>query len=273
MELNLGFVAFAALMVFLLVVRPLWGLLRDRRRHLDAGSAAERAEALFRASFPELQPHFHPASVADYVVARVEEGLAPVQGVIEKPPGFAAAARARVTTAPKGERTILEDEGGSRIAEFVLEPKEGALGAVRVGPGRFTVRRKPGMAATVKYWHPEREFSWSPPSQWRFDTRLADTSIDASERGTSWSDSSPSSTGRAAAAAAGLVGAGGTFDGGGASAAWTAQEANAASESVSGTATGSASVISPDTSPEASPDASPDTSPDTSSDTSTSTDY
>ena len=221
MEVNLGFVLFAILMAYLVVVRPILGLVRDRKASLSSGEQAAKAEALFRATFPELQPHFHPASVADYVVARVEEGLEPVKGVIEKPPGFAAAARARVSIAQKGERTILEDAAGKRIAEFTLERKDGALGALRLGAGKFTVRQKPGRAATVKYWHPEREFEWEPPAAWKFKTALADEPVSSSDRGTTWSDSSSSSD-RAATAAAAFAGAGGTFDGGGASAGWDA---------------------------------------------------
>jgi uncharacterized membrane protein YgcG len=238
MEVNLGFVLFAVLMAYLVVVRPVLGLLRDRKASLASEAQAEKAEALFRSTFPELQPHFHPARVADYVVARVEKGLRPVNGVIEKPPGFAAAARARVSGAPKGERTVLEDAAGKRIAEFTLEKKDGALGAVRLGAGKFTVRRKLHQVASVKYWHPEREFEWAPPANWKFQTRLADDSISSSDRGTTWSDNS-SSSGRAATAAAAFAGAGGTFDGGGASAGWDGRGGADASPSADSGATAS----------------------------------
>lgn len=227
MEVNLGFVLFAILMAWLVVVRPILGLVRDRKASLASEAQASKSEALFRSAFPDLQPHFHPSSVADYVVARVEKRLAPVEGVIEKPPGFAAAARARITSAPKGERTVLEDATGKRIAEFTLEPKEGALGAVRLGAGKFTVRRKLHQAASVKYWHPEREFEWAPPAAWKFRTPLADEAVSSSDRGTTWSDSSSSD--RTATAAAAFAGAGGTFDGGGASAGWDADGGGAPS--------------------------------------------
>ncbi len=227
MEVNLGFVLFAILMAWLVVVRPILGLVRDRKASLASEAQASKSEALFRSAFPDLQPHFHPSSVADYVVARVEKRLAPVEGVIEKPPGFAAAARARITSAPKGERTVLEDATGKRIAEFTLEPKEGALGAVRLGAGKFTVRRKLHQAASVKYWHPEREFEWAPPAAWKFRTPLADEAVSSGDRGTTWSDS-PSSD-RTATAAAVFAGAGGTFDGGGASAGWDAAGGSAPS--------------------------------------------
>jgi hypothetical protein len=229
MELNLGFVLFAILMGYLVVVRPVMGLLRDRKAHLASQDEAEKAEALFRATFPELQPHFHPANVADYVEARVEKGLKPAGGIIDDPPGFPAAVRARVAGTAKGERTVLEDSAGAKLAEFMLEPKEGALGAVRLGAGKFTVRRKLHQAPSVKYWHPDREFEWSPPANWKFTTRLADEPIGSSDRGTTWSDSS-SSTSRTAAA---FAGAGGTFDGGGASAGWDASAAGGESPSES----------------------------------------
>lgn len=222
MDVNFGFVLFAVLMGYLVVVRPVMGLLRDRKAHLASGAEAEKSEALFRSTFPELQPHFHPANVADYVEARAEERRPLPGGIIENPPGFAAAVRARVVKAEKGERTVLENAAGDRLAEFTLEAKEGALGALRLGAGKFTVRRNPGQAARVKYWHPDREFEWSPPANWKFTTRLADEPIVSSDRGTTWSDGS-SSAGRAAAA--GFAGAGGTFDGGGASAAWDGPEA------------------------------------------------
>ncbi len=64
MEVNLGFVLFAILMAYLVVVRPILGLLRDRKASIASGEQAAKAEALFRSAFPELQPHFHPASVA-----------------------------------------------------------------------------------------------------------------------------------------------------------------------------------------------------------------
>lgn len=239
MEGNLGFVLFAVVMVLLLVVRPLVGLWRDRRQHLAGIEAAGRSEALFQSMFPELQPLFHPERVVEYVVSRVRQGAAPVDGILEKPRGFPAAARARVEITPKGERTFLEDEAGVRLAEFLFERRADALGSLRVGPGKLTVKQKVHRTPYVQYWHPEREFEWRSPGDWTFKTPVADRSFDSSDRGTSWSqDSSSSSTARAAAAGAAVAGLGGTFDGGGASAGWDGAVAGSGAASEAGIAAG-----------------------------------
>jgi uncharacterized membrane protein YgcG len=237
-----GFVVVGAVMAYLIVVRPLLRFVRNRATPAESAEQAQaRSEALFRATFPDLQPHFHPARVAEYVLARVGGKAAPVAGVIERPPGFGAAARARVSAAPKGERTVLEDAAGARLADFTLERKEGAVGALRLGAGKFTVRRGDAGVLSVKYWHPDREFVWSPPATWKFTTRLADEPIDSSDRGTSWSSSSDSSS--PAAAAAAFVGGGGTFDGGGASAGWDADSGRESHAGSASAATGGASSV------------------------------
>ena len=205
-----------------------------RRSKRQEEMSAEKAEAFFKASFPELQPHFHPENVASYVIARSGKQFAK-RKEWAKPPGFASAALARYEEAPKGELTVLLDAAGKKILEFVLEPKAGALGAVRVGPGKFTVRQDRGQPPRVSYWHPEREFQWKGRGKWKFTSRVADESIDTTDR--HWSDSSSSSssgsssTTTTAAAAAGIVGLGGTFDGGGASAGWDAKGGDEASSS------------------------------------------
>ncbi len=221
MEGMLGFVLVGAFLFFFIVVRPILRFFRSRSPSAlaDVAAASAKSEALFRAAFPDLQPYFHPARVADYVVARMDKGLKPAKGIVEYPPGFPDAVRSRLTSVPKGERNVLEDSAGAKLAEFTFEAKEGALGALRVGPGKFTVRRKPGQAVTVKYWHPDREFEWSPPANWKFTTRLADEAIDSRDSGTSWSSGSSFSSGGGGAA---FAGGGGTFDGGGASGGWDA---------------------------------------------------
>ncbi len=222
---NLVFVLVGLAVFGLFIVRPVWQSLRGRRERADLEQSAEKAEAFFKASFPELQPHFHPQSVAAYVLARSAKPFAEREEW-SKPPGFAGASVARFQEAPQGELTVLLDEAGKKILEFVLEPKAGALGAVRVGEGKFTVRQDRGQPPRVSYWHPEREFQWKGRGKWKFTSRVADESIDTTDR--HWSDTSPSSssssTTTTAAAAAGIVGLGGTFDGGGASAGWDAPD-------------------------------------------------
>jgi hypothetical protein len=146
------------------------------------------------------------------------------------------AAVARYQDAPKGELTVLLDAAGRKIADFVLEPKSGALGAVRVGQGKFTVRQNPGKPPRVSYWHPQREFEWKGRGIWKFISRVADETIDTTDR--NWSSSSSSSswspTTTTAAAAAGVVGMGGTFDGGGASAGWDGEGGGESGASSSG---------------------------------------
>ena len=183
---------------------------------------SERMEALFRASFPELQPHFHPARVYEYVAAR-RGRTPPGSGFTwNKPPGFPAAARADLALEGMRDQVTLLDAAGARIAEFVFEEHvEG--GVIRLGKGKFTVNVK-GPEPRVRYWHPEREFKWTP-SLWKIKTGMSDSTLDSSsspDTSTSSHDRgwSSSSTATAAAAGGGIVAAGGTFDGGGASAAW-----------------------------------------------------
>jgi len=185
------------------------------------GAERDRSEAMFKAMFPDLQPLFHPNRVVDYVCAHVQRGKR-VPSPWENPPGFPEARQARLEETPKGERTVLLDAGGATLAEFLFEwgDKAPTIGMVRVGKGKFRVKRRAGKPAYATYWHPDREFDWKGPGLWTFRSRVADSPIDSSDRGTSWSDSSSSSSATTAAAAAGIVAAGGTFDGGGASAAW-----------------------------------------------------
>jgi uncharacterized membrane protein YgcG len=94
---------------------------------------------------------------------------------------------------------------------------------VRVGKGKLTATLN-GPEPRVRYWHPDREFKWTPRN-WKFTTRIADREVESSDSGTSFSSdssssSSTSSIATGAAAAAGIAAAGGAFDGGGASQAW-----------------------------------------------------
>lgn len=222
-------------------------ILSIRRAARAKAMSDEKAEAFFRAAFPELQPHLHPENVAAYVVARQGRQFSRRDEWAE-PTGFAAAKLARFADDPKGrgERTLLLDSAGRRFLEFILEPKSGALGAVRVGEGKFTVRQDAGKPPRVSYWHPEREFEWRGKGQWKFKSRVADDTIDT--RDPHWSDSSSSSswspTATTAAATAGIVGLGGTFDGGGASAGWDAEgrESSSGDSSFDSVSSGSSST-------------------------------
>jgi len=144
----------------------------------------DKGEAMFRASFPDLHPHFHPSRVAKHVTARRQRPAG--AGTWDRPSGFPAAARARIEVTPKGERTVVEDSSGARLAEFLYLPgdRPDTLGIVRVGEGKFRVRP----TGHVSYWHPDREFKWRGPGQWTFASRVAERSIDADGDETGWSD-------------------------------------------------------------------------------------
>ncbi len=167
--------------------------------------------------FPDLQPHFHPRGLHEFVTAWRARKSATRPYTWMKPPGFAAASKAEVLIGTRGELFRLFDAAGALLTEFALAShSEGA--ALRFGQGKFTVNVKDKQDKRVRYWHPNREFKWSERKGWRFTTPVADRSIDSSDSGTSYSSST--TTAGAAAAAAGVAGLGGTFDGGGASAGW-----------------------------------------------------
>jgi hypothetical protein len=191
-----------------------------------------RMEALFKASFPELQPHFHPARVYEYVVARRARKAASGPLTWKNPPGFPAAAAAEIEPDGLRDKVRLVDAGGAPLAHFVYEEHPDG-GVLRVGKGKLTANVK-GPEPRVKYWHPQREFKWTPRT-WKMQTGVSDSSLESSSSSSSHDDtsrSSTSSTAAAAAAGAGIVAAGGAFDGGGASAAW--DEGGGASSSSSG---------------------------------------
>ena len=184
----------------------------------------KRDEALYQSLFPDLQPHFHPVRLHEFVKAwRARKPRQPPYSW-DNPPGFPGAAKADFTPDPKGQRVRILDAAGAALVQFILESHaEGA--AVRYGPGKFTVDIRNKADPRVRYWHPKREFKWSQNKGWRFVSPVADEAIDSNDSGTSYSrdnDSSSSTSSRSsgAAAAAGVAGLGGTFDGGGASAGW-----------------------------------------------------
>lgn len=214
-----------------LLVRLIGKSASARVAGLKAGMI-EKSEAMFRSMFPELQPHFHPKNVHEFVKARRARGASSGPFTWKNPPGFAAAT-AEIEPEGVRENVRVLDAAGVLLAGFIFE-EHAEGGVLRVGQGKITANIREAIPR-VRYWHPDREFKWTPNS-WKFQSRMADDSIDSSDRGTSWSssDSSSSSLGRTAAAA-GIVGAGGAFDGGGASQSWDgAADSGASSDSSSG---------------------------------------
>jgi hypothetical protein len=166
-----------------------------------------RQEALFAAGFPELQPHFHPKNVYEYAKARQARKASSGPFQWRNPPGFALATVADVVPDGLKDRVRLLDAKDAELANFVFEEHaEGA--AVRVGKGKFTVGLK-SPEPRVRYWHPEREFKWTPTS-WKMTSALAEQALHSrTSRSSSSDDDGPdwsSSTGTFATGAA--VGAG-----------------------------------------------------------------
>jgi uncharacterized membrane protein YgcG len=213
-----GFVIVAMVMVAIVAFK----IVRAVRVARGTTQSRAKQEALFQSTFPELQPHFHPEKVLQFVNARRARKGSLIGSTWKSPPGFPAAAAAEIAADPKGEAVRLLDASGGVLGRFVFqEHAEG--GVLRMGPGKLTVNLRD---AAVRYWHPEREFKWSRAKGWRLLSALSDRPIDSNDRGTSFSSdssSSSSSATTAAAAAAGaavVVGAGGSFDGGGSSSSW-----------------------------------------------------
>ena len=196
------------------------GVIYGIRKGAARGRASrEKQEALFRTSFPELQPYFHPENVLAFAQAWFARPYASGSFEWERPTGFDAA-RGRFTKVEKGLQTEMLDGAGNVLTRFLLQDhNEGAV--LRVGAGKLTVNLKD---LAVRYWHPQREFKWSKAKGWRVLNALSDRGIDSTDHGTSFSnDSSSSSTAAGAAAVAGaavVAGAGGAFDGGGSSSSW-----------------------------------------------------
>lgn len=196
-------------------------------------AVSERMEALFRTSFPELQPHFHPARVHEFVKARRARTPSSSSFTWNKPAGFPAAARAEMALEGMRDKVRLVDATGALIAEFVFE-EHAEGGVIRLGKGKFTVGTQ-GPEPRVRYWHPEREFKWTP-RKWSIKTAMSESVLDSSDSSSTTRDSTSSSsaTATAAAAGAGIVAAGGSFDGGGASAAWDDSSSGSGGNSSSG---------------------------------------
>jgi|SRR5688500_3416305 len=105
------------------------------------GEMNARIEALFKASFPELQPHFHPARVHEFVKERIVRKAPSRNTTWTNPPGFPAAAAAEIELDGLRDKVRLIGAEGQTFAEFVYEEHpEG--GVVRLGKGKFTVNVK-----------------------------------------------------------------------------------------------------------------------------------
>ena len=204
-----------------------------------------RADAYFRAMFPELQPYFHPEKVVRLV--RDRNGRADVVDgrTWKAPEGFETVAAVAVALVAGRERLRLQDAARATLVEFDYE-RAPTGAALRIGRGKLTAALDQQTNPRVRYWHPEREFKWSRKGGWQFTTPLADESIDSDERGSRFSSASSSSSssssgyggvaaaaGATAGAAALVSGAGGAFAGGGASGDWDAA-AGARADSGSG---------------------------------------
>jgi uncharacterized membrane protein YgcG len=193
----------------------LYRTFKDARRLVrairDIGPSQEKQQALFRASFPELQPYLHPATMLAYVSARRVRKVPP-GGAWKDPPGFPSGSRADLKAHPKGEQVTIVNSIGGLLAEFLYQEHPDG-GVIRVDPGKMTVNAR---EASVRYWHPHREFKWSRRKGWRLVSALSDREITSSDSGTSFSSDTSTPSG----AGTGMVGAGGAFDGGGASGSW-----------------------------------------------------
>ena len=209
--------------VLIVVVRAVFSARARRRREQDVAAETARNEALFRSMFPELQPHYHPERLLEFVDA-YGNGKTNARGKHDwdwkNPPGFPGL-RATFNATDKGERVMLRDAAGKTVSEFLYEAAP-AIGVMRVGKGKITVDLSNRPAPRVRYWHPDREFKWSLKG-WVFKTPIADEPFSSSSSETSSSSftSSSSADSRLATAAA-FAGAGGTFDGGGAAGSWDA---------------------------------------------------
>src|SRR5258706_7184200 len=85
---------FMAFTIAVALIRALYSAIvtAGKRARIEASLApAERAkqEALFQATFPDLQPYFHPEKVLRYVSARRARGVMQGRFTWKNPPGFA----------------------------------------------------------------------------------------------------------------------------------------------------------------------------------------
>jgi hypothetical protein len=206
------------LFAIVVIAVVLWLVRKAKRAAARPASPEASPEALFAAMFPELQPHFHPEKLVAYVGAR--RGRTPSRGGFTwtDAPGFGGPS-VDIRFVKEREECALLDADGKVVGRFRFEPHPSG-GVLRIGPGKLTVDLSNARDPAVRYWHPDREFKWTRRAGWRFRTPVAERPIESSDSGTSWSSGSTSDGARTAAATAAVVGLGGSFDGGGASAGW-----------------------------------------------------
>ncbi len=173
-----------------------WGVDKypHRRRQRQEAANMERDDALFRAMFPELQPHYHPARLIHFVRARRRRKALP--GLWRNPPGFDADSAETILEGGK-ERVRLRDKDGAPFQEFLYEERSEG-GALRVGEGELTVDIRDASRPGVRYRHPERGFAWRR-RQWTFQSPLADRPIESGDRSRFSGDERSGSAARRAA--------------------------------------------------------------------------
>ena len=189
--------------------------------------------------FPELQPHFHPEKLIDSCgAARARaRARAPRPG---RTAGLRRAPRADPFESGREQRAILDDAAGAALAAFRLRgARRGRRAPRRQGQvhrqhaGRRAARALLASGPRVQVVAPRRAGRSSRAmADAPFDPATAARALRATRLG---SDSS-SHRGRGAAAAGRVAGAGGTFDGGGASAAWDGRSGTDAGGDSSGSA-------------------------------------
>ena len=220
MDANLLFLLIPGFFIAVIVVLVVRGIIETARKRRNVVAERQKQEALFQATFPELQPYFHPERVLQFIAAWRKRPVDAGPFEWQDPPGLGAARARFSAAAEKGQPVELVDAAGAIVSRFVLQEHDQG-GVIRIGPGKLTANVDD---AAVRYWHPAREFKWSRAKGWRLITSLADRPIESSDSGTSYSSSSERSyaaTAAATAASAAVVGAGGAFDGGGASEGWS----------------------------------------------------
>ncbi len=184
-------------------------------------AASAKGEALFQSMFPDLQPYFHPARLAEWLTGYGQRKDQAVGGIMEMGlpvPGFPEAQCCEVVPEGNQKRVRILDTTGLALSEFEFTDERFG-GTITMVSGRFRVDLGNRDDPMVQFRGGDREFDWSGQRGWRFRTPVADHGFDTYDDGLRWSDDSPSSTAVAVTAGA-MVAAGGTFGGAGASGAW-----------------------------------------------------
>lgn len=192
-----------------------------------------KGEALFKSMFPDLQPYFHPARLAQWLAAYRERKGRMVGDLprMDRPvPGFPEAQRCELLPDDNRKYVRVLDAEGLPCCEFHLEEERfGAMLATTAGSFRVDLDNPDDPA--ISFRASDREFDWSRKGGWRFRTPVAEQGIDSYDDGLRWSDDAHSSSSSSPASGM-IVAAGGAFGGAGASGAW--DEAHGESTSAQG---------------------------------------